>query len=103
MDTIQSLYMIHSISWLDQRHFLSVDNDGQRIRTWNIQRKDILNELISSQNILQSFHVHLLTNDSNKRQEYLIIGKSINERDLLIFEYTQPYDDQTDSSNISVC
>ncbi|CAF4265347.1 unnamed protein product, partial [Rotaria sp. Silwood2] len=95
--------LIHSISWLDQRHFLSVDNDGQRIRTWNIQRKDILNELISSQNILQSFHVHLLTNDSNKRQEYLIIGKSINERDLLIFEYTQPYDDQTDSSNISVC
>ncbi|CAF1317126.1 unnamed protein product [Rotaria sordida] len=95
--------LIHSISWLDQRHFLSIDNDGKRIRIWNIYRKEILNELISSQNTLQSLYVHLLTNDSNKRQEYLIIGKSINERDLLIFEYTQPYDDQIDSSNIPIC
>jgi hypothetical protein len=41
-----------------------------------------------------------MTDDCNKQQEYLIIGKSINERNLLIFEYTQPYDD---SSNISTC
>jgi hypothetical protein len=44
-----------------------------------------------------------MTPNPNKRQEYLIIGKSINERNLLIFEYTQPYDDQTDSSNMSIC
>jgi hypothetical protein len=44
-----------------------------------------------------------MINDPNKRQEYLIIGRSINERSLFIFEYTQPYDDQLDSSNISVC
>ncbi|CAF3609104.1 unnamed protein product [Rotaria sp. Silwood1] len=95
---------IHSINWLDQQHFLSIDNDNQRIRIWNIQRKEILNELISSQSKLEYLHVYLLTkNDLNKKQEYLIIGKSKTERDLFIFEYTQPYDDQTDSSNISVC
>ncbi len=63
----------------------------------------MINELISTQGTLQNLHVHSIIHDSNKRQEYLIIGKSINERNLLIFEYTQPYDDQTDSSNIAVC
>ncbi|CAF1039482.1 unnamed protein product [Adineta steineri] len=85
--------LIHSISWLDQRHFLSVDKTGQRIRTWNIHRKDVINELISSLDSIQSLYVHLITNDLNKRQEYLIIGKSINDRNLLIFEYTQPHDE----------
>ncbi|CAF3712480.1 unnamed protein product [Rotaria socialis] len=95
--------LIHSISWLDQRHFLSIDNDGQRIRTWNVNRKDNINELICSQGSLQSLDVHAISNDSNKRQEYLIIGTSKQQRDLLIFEYTQPFDEQKDSSNVSIC
>ncbi|CAF4520587.1 unnamed protein product, partial [Rotaria magnacalcarata] len=95
--------LIHSISWLDHRHFLSIDNDGQRIRTWNVNRKDNINELICSQGSLQSLGVHAISNDSNKRHEYLIIGTSKQQRDLLIFEYTQPFDGQNDSSNFSVC
>lgn len=80
-----------------------MDNDGQRIRIWNINRKDSINELISSQSSIEMLNIHSITNDSNKRQEYLIIGKSKNQRDLLIFEYSQPCDEQNDSSNISIC
>ena len=73
------------------------------MRTWDIHRKDVINELISCQGTLQTLNVHSIATNPTKRQEYLIIGKSINERNLLIFEYTQPYDDQNDSSNISIC
>ncbi|CAF1594503.1 unnamed protein product [Adineta ricciae] len=85
--------LIHSITWLDQRHFLSIDTDGYRLRTWNIHRKDVLNEFISSIDKIKSLHVHSIRSDSSKRQEYLIIGKSITERYLSVFEYTQPHED----------
>ncbi|CAF1462620.1 unnamed protein product, partial [Rotaria sordida] len=94
--------LIHSIRWLDHRHFLSIDHDGQRIRTWNINRKEVLNELLSLQGTIQSLHVHSIYNDLNNRNEYLIGGLSMNERSLIMFEYNQLNDNNTDSSNNNI-
>ncbi|CAF3397563.1 unnamed protein product [Rotaria sp. Silwood1] len=91
--------LIHSITWLDHRHFLSIDHDGQRIRTWNINRKEVLNESLSLQGTIQSLHVHSIYNNLNNRNEYFIAGVSMNERSLVIFEYNQSNDNHTDSSN----
>ncbi|CAF3939874.1 unnamed protein product [Rotaria sordida] len=94
--------LIHSIRWLDHRHFLSIDHDGQRIRTWNINRKEVLNESLSLQGTIQSLHVHSIYNDLNNRNEYLIGGLSMNERSLIMFEYNQLNDNNTDSSNNNI-
>ncbi len=95
---------IHSISWFDHEHFLSIDNDGRRIRTWNINRKEAINESLSLQGTIQSLHVHSILNNSNNQKEYFIAGISMNERSLVIFEYTQSNDDRIDlSTNIVAC
>lgn len=81
-----------------------MDSDHQRIRIWNIHRKDLLNEHPINQGTFQNFTIHSITTDSSRRQEYLIIAKSNNERNLLLFEYTRPSDESTtDSSNLAVC
>jgi hypothetical protein len=93
-----------SLSWLDNRHFLSIDVDGHRLRTWNIHRKETINESISSQGALQSLHVHPTHNDTQHRQEFLIAGCSSNERSLSLFEYTQPTaGDPLDASHVTIC
>ncbi|CAF4126476.1 unnamed protein product [Rotaria socialis] len=94
--------LIHSISWFDHRHFLSIDRDGQRIRTWSINRKEVLNQSLSLQGSIQSLHVHSICNNINKQKQHFIVGLSTNERSLMMFEYNQLYDDDddhTDSSN----
>lgn len=73
------------------------------MRIWNIYRKDLINEYQCNQGTLQNLTIHSIILDANKRQEYLIMGKSINERNLLLFEYTQPSEDSVDSSNLAVC
>ncbi|UJR36616.1 hypothetical protein I4U23_029336 [Adineta vaga] len=85
--------LIHSITWLDYRHFLSIDTDGQRIRTWNVKQKEPINESISLQGTIQTLHVHSITNHFNNQKEYFITGLSANERSLVLFEYTQLNDD----------
>lgn len=82
-----------------------MDADHQRIRIWNIHRKDLLNEHSINQGTFQNFTIHSISNESSRRQEYLIIAKSINERNLLLFEYTRPSDESTtvESSNLAVC
>ncbi|CAF1448606.1 unnamed protein product, partial [Adineta steineri] len=95
---------IHSITWFDHQHILSIDNDGQRIRTWNIKRKEVINESISVQGTIQSLHVHSILNNLNNQNEYFIVGKSMNERSLIMFEYTQSNDNRIDISNdIATC
>ncbi|CAF1919690.1 unnamed protein product [Rotaria magnacalcarata] len=92
--------LIHSISWFDHQHFLSIDRDGQRIRTWSINRKEVLNESLSLQGSIQSLQVHSICNNINKQKEHFIVGLSMNERSLMMFEYNQLHDDDnTDSSN----
>lgn len=74
------------------------------MRIWNIYRKDLINEYQCNQGTLQNLTIHSMIIDANKRQEYLIMGKSINERNLLLFEYTRPSEDSVDSTNLSaVC
>ncbi|CAF1031510.1 unnamed protein product [Adineta ricciae] len=85
--------LIHSVTWLDYRHFLSIDTDGQRIRTWSVKQKEVINESISLQGTIQSLHVHSVTNHFNNQKEYFITGVSANERSLVLFEYTQLNDD----------
>ncbi|CAF0896684.1 unnamed protein product [Didymodactylos carnosus] len=74
--------LVNKVCWLDENQILSVDNDGQRIRQWNIHRKQVTKEFITSHGTLKTIKTHYLTN-SKKR---FIIGTSPNERSLLVFE-----------------
>lgn len=93
--------LINSITWINHNYFLSIDRDNQRIRTWNIQRKEVINEYILQENSIEKLYVHRIKTNP---KEYYLIGISMNERSLVMFEYTQFNDDQIDlSNNILVC
>ncbi|CAF0779871.1 unnamed protein product, partial [Didymodactylos carnosus] len=74
--------LINGVCWLDENHILSVDNDGQRIRQWNIHRKQVTKELFTPHGSLQTLKTHYLI----KSKKRFIIGTSPNERSLLMFE-----------------
>lgn len=85
------------MTWLDQRHFLSVDHDGQRIRTWNIHRQDVISEFTSATDKLKSLRAHPINGNGRQRQAYLLVGTSTTARNLLIFESNQPTDEARDA------
>lgn len=73
--------------WLDHRHLLTLDHDGERFRMWNVERDELINQSYSHQGAIEKFHLHAMINEQ-QRTEYLLLGSSQHERTLFLFEYT---------------
>jgi hypothetical protein len=56
------------------------------------------------QSTIQSLHVHSIFNHLINQNEYFLIGLSMNERSLVMFEYTQTDDEKNNPpNNIVLC
>ena len=76
-----------------------MDNDGQRLRLWDVDRKECIHEALSLSSGVQSLHVHPLFNQTTNGKEYLIVGLSMNERSLVMFECNPLRDESVPSSS----
>lgn len=75
-----------------------MDIDGQRLRTWNLIRKETINQCLALSTRIQSLQVHNLSK-KDQREEFLIVGLSMNERSLVMFECTL----SSDAHSIVLC
>ena len=65
-----------------------MDVDGQRLRLWKFNVKEALHQALSLSTRIQNLRVHPVGRKTmDHQQEYAIVGLSMNERSLVVFQF----------------